>query len=183
MSPFLHPLPTYHSICLSLSSEFTLIAANTVEQKFTYLTFWWYALEGISFWERLCDTETFEQINLLWTSGTFCHTFKVGDGSFVGGAMERSLTVCVANLFKFCAWCGANTICLGGGNLGLVVIDFQSDQIAMWMIQINPDRPDQSGPSSLTSCNYQGRSGSRSIWMALIAAPMTVLIKKAIVRI
>ena len=27
--------------------------------------------EGITFWERLRDTETFWQINLLWTSGTF----------------------------------------------------------------------------------------------------------------
>ena len=73
--------------------------------------------------------------------------------------MERSLAVCVANLFKFCARFDAKTICLGGGNLGLVLIDFQSDQIAIWMVQINLDRPDRSGPSSLTSCNYQGRSG------------------------
>ena len=57
--------------------------------------------------------------------------------------MERSLAVCVANLFKFCARFDAKTICLGGGNLGLVVIDFQSVQIAIWMVHIDLDRQDQ----------------------------------------
>ena len=28
--------------------------------------------EGITFWERLRDTETFWQINLLWRLGTLC---------------------------------------------------------------------------------------------------------------
>ena len=45
---------------------------------------------------------------------------------------------------------------LGGGNLGLVVIDFQSVQIAIWMVQIDLDRPDRSGLSRSTSCDHQG---------------------------
>ena len=66
--------------------------------------------------------------------------------------MERSLAVCVANLFKFCARFDAKTICLGGGNLSLVVIDFQS-------VQINADRSDQPVVTIRVDLNLD-RSGS-----------------------
>ena len=40
-----------------------------------------------------------------------------------------------------------------GVNLGLVVIDFQSIQIAIWMVQINPHRPDRPGTTTLVDPN------------------------------
>ena len=42
-------------------------------QKF-YVTLCRYILEGFTFWKRLHDIETFWQISLLWTSGTFCQS-------------------------------------------------------------------------------------------------------------
>ena len=55
--------------------------------------------EGITFWERLRDTETFWQISLLWTSGTFCPStvYKRDIKVFEGAAAHSNVKQFASN--------------------------------------------------------------------------------------
>ena len=66
------------------------------------MTFWCYTSEGITFWERLRDTQTFWQISLLWTSGTFCPSTVY---------LQRSLKVTGWKNCQFLLFCHLLKIC------------------------------------------------------------------------